>query len=81
MRLIERMITTYEIGNGYYVNVDTDLQKTEYGVWLYHINYGIKMYMFGELFENIPDIQELEGMIEANVENYIRMYNERFGVV
>lgn len=76
MEQIKREITTYNIRDGYYVDVETDLKNPEeYNVWIYHNMCGLKIMMFGGLWSHLTNIRELEEMIDANIENYINLYN------
>lgn len=82
MMQIKREIITYEIRNGYYVDVETNLKiPEEYNIWIYHNMIGLKMMMFGGLWSHLTNIHELEEMIEANIENYIDLYNKNFNIV
>lgn len=76
MKQIKREITTYEVRDGYYVDVETDLKNPEeYNVWIYHNMMGLKIMMFGGLWSHLTNICELEEIIDANIENYINLYN------
>lgn len=76
MKQIKREITTYEVRDGYYVDVETDLKNPEeYNVWIYHNMMGLKIMMFGGLWSHLTNIRELEEIIDANIENYINLYN------
>lgn len=70
MKQIKREITTYEIGDGFYVDVAPALnysKLTEF--FLFHETIGVKIYMFGQL--GGCDIEEL---ILSNVGQYIELY-------
>ena len=77
MNQIKREITTYEVGGGYFVDVETNLKHPEeYNVWIWHNMIGLKMMAFGGLWSHLTNIHELEEIIEANIENYIDLYKK-----
>lgn len=72
MRQIKREVVTYELENGFCVDVEITTKK--YVIWLYHENACIKEYMFGLDKENVLSVAELERIIENNVGSYIPDY-------
>lgn len=81
-----RPIKTYQYNSDYYVDITAFAGKTpdENDVreaWLYHKDYGVKMLMFGCPAKQTYGYQEYDAflaMVEANVEDYIKLYQESY---
>lgn len=74
MNMIKREIKTYDVGNGFYVDVETainDSDVTEF--YLFHATIGIKLYMCGELGDC-----GIEELIISNLDEYIEKYKEDY---
>lgn len=78
MKQIKREITTYEVGNGFYVDVEIDIEDEEIiNFWIYHNIIGIKSFMYGLPITgydktNYDDLIELN--IKLNIVSYIEHY-------
>ena len=60
---------TYDMGDGFRVDIVTDFEKSEYEAWVYHTNYGKKIQMFGvEILST--SYKELMEMAETNHYDY-----------
>lgn len=72
MKRINNGIKTYDVGNGFCV----DIEKRDgvYEAWLYHTDMGIKDFMFG-LKESLAEFKK---MVIANLETYEVLYNEYY---
>lgn len=70
---------TYEIGDGFYVDVAKDFKNPEeINFWLYHENCMIKMYMYGHfLGENVTDLK-IQQIILSTVNEHINIYRDMF---
>lgn len=80
MKQIKREITTYEVGDGFYVDIVPDVEiEALFEVWLYHKTMSIKTFMFGGCFADLKDIS-VEEMIEENLSeyDYINQYKKRY---
>ena len=64
-----RLTFTYDADNGFYV--DIVVEANERGAWLYHKEYGIKMFMFGAIN---TDPNTFLDMIQNNLATYIEDY-------
>ena len=87
MKKIQIKTETYELKDGFYIDVQedlTELNKTGssdvIGFWLYHKNYGIKNFLFGgkkkdfnyASYESMCDfILEIDKYIDAYKEDYM----------
>lgn len=73
MKQIKREIITYELEEGFFVDVEMKpedfIPKIE--VWIYHENFDIKKMMFG--VGNI-ELSKVEKIIEANKDIYMSDY-------
>lgn len=76
MKQIRREVISYELENGFFV--DVEVMPDEYVMWLYHNNGSIKEYMFGLKKESVLNVEELERIIESNVGSYIADYVENY---
>ena len=82
-KAINHTMTTYKTENGFmvdvvkYIAVDKEDYRNAMQIesWLYHKDYGIKMFMFG--VENKNDDLMME-LIEGNLESYIDEYIEEY---
>lgn len=75
---------TYSVGNGFYVDIVKERQRRAkrrpcYSVWLYHIEYGVKDFIFGipvEVTSWKLVLEKVKNEIYANehVHNYYMAY-------
>lgn len=72
MKQIKRDVQTFEIGEGFFVDVMDSLREEYTEVWLYHKAYGTKSLMFG----GVISAEDIEGMILANVADHVALYKE-----
>lgn len=80
MKQIKREITTYEVGDGFYVDVVPDVEiDSLFELWLYHKTMSIKTFMFGGCFADLKYI-DVEKMIEENlsVYDFINQYKMQY---
>ncbi len=56
--------------------VTIEYQKDIYDIYLHNEDYGFKEYMFGLPTYEVKDEQELVEIIEANIVDYIQLYNK-----
>ena len=72
MKRINNGIKTYDVGNGFCV----DIEKRDgvYEAWLYRTDMGIKEFMFG----GEESIAEFKKMVIANLETYEVLYDEYY---
>lgn len=76
---INKNITVYDMNQwfkGFCVAVDKD--ETETNLYIYHTDYLTKMHMFGLLNKDIKDDWHLRDIIAANIEDYKKIYEEKF---
>lgn len=81
MKQIKQIVTeTYEVRDGFRVDVVLYDPNGPEGVWeayLYQTGFGIKELMFGVMKQHV-DKRVFVKMIEANVEDYIKSYEEEY---
>lgn len=71
MKKIHKDVTTYEIRDGYFVDVETTKENMD--MWLYHNEYGVKVYMIG-----ISRDVDVEEMLLNIIDQYIDEYEELY---
>lgn len=62
--------TTYDAGNGYFVDIVEDSKKLITSAWLYNEDIGIKECMFGAMESTTRTLE----LVEANIDEYIKDY-------
>lgn len=79
MKQIKRDVVSYDVGEGFYVDVETPInldEETE--VWLYNTSCDTKSLMFGFLRKDITDPAQLEDMILCYLEPEKKYYMNKF---
>lgn len=75
MEQIKREIVTYDVGDGFFIDVETSIAESEeYSVWLSHTSFGVKHLCFGALKKDISNRMELEELIIAYLDSSIKHY-------
>ena len=70
---IGKVIETYEIENGFYLDIQEKKDTLEF--YIYHKDYGIKMLMFGLCNY---DASEQEEILYANAPRYMDIYKDEY---
>lgn len=76
MKQIRREVISYELENGFFVDVEE--RKSEVDFWLYHIRGTIKVFMFGLNKKDVPVGEELEKLIVKNADYHIPDYVDEY---
>ena len=71
----DKEVRTYDVGDGY--KVDVEIKDICYEAWLYNPEYGVKMHMFA-LLKNNRHYGEFLSIVEKNLSDYIRVYDEEY---
>lgn len=64
---------TFDVGDGFFVDIVTDNPHKEYDAWLYHKDYGVKQLMFGGTFEQ-NRYKDFLNLVEVNLDGYEHDY-------
>ena len=71
MNIVNTETTTYDIGDGFRMDVVKD--GIHFDGWIYHEDYGIKSHMFGITADNVRDFLAI-----VDVDPYIDLYQEEY---
>ena len=71
------------LGKGdFRVDIVLDTDEMTYSAWLYHKDYGVKELMFGiPMYQSgggFQTLEEMEGLVEHNLKQYIHSYEEAY---
>lgn len=76
MKKYKKTITAYELADAFTVEVEETEETVDF--YITHDAIGIKMFMFG-LYNVCPfEEDEIEEIIEANAEQYIDIYTNKY---
>lgn len=74
-------VTTYKAEYGFFVDVIDEMEEETgenmWSVWLYRDEIGFKCYMFGLLQKDVPTIPGLLGIIERNLMDHYKYYDDK----
>lgn len=71
-------VAIYEVNESWFIEIAIDHAKETYEIFIFNASYGIKDLMFGLPVESIPTEECLLEIIEANVEQYMDIYEEEY---
>lgn len=81
MKLLSVKTETYDVGEGFMVDVVEDGEM--FVMWIWHKDYGVKNYCFGSPIENYQNgephtvtKEEFMESVEANIQDSIEEYRE-----
>lgn len=76
-KIADHKTETFDVGEGYLMDVITMPSNEMYEAWIYHKDYGIKSLMFG-ISQNDMTYEEFIETAYCNTDDYISFYEEEY---
>lgn len=74
MFMYTKPVTVIDLENGFYIDVEMSIDKSTKDFYIYHIDYEIKMFMFGLPHKYV----DLIDIVERNKLHYMTIYKMKY---
>ena len=75
MKLMKIKVKTYNIGDGFRLEVATDSKKNEIDAYIYHEDYAVKQHIYGQMLDDTTEEDFLESVMYG-IDDEIALYKK-----